>query len=74
MNCKCCNEETKDRAGKLFCSRNCKIKYKYHNNDKFKQHKIDSSVEFRRKKIKHLNELTPEDINKLKLIRPELFK
>ena len=74
MNCKCCNCETKDRAGKLFCSRECKLKYKYHNNEKFKQRKIDGVYTRRKSAIKHLNELTPEDINKLKLIRPELFK
>lgn len=74
MNCKQCNCETKDRAGKLFCSRECKLKYKYHNNEEFKQRKIDGVYTRRKNSIKHLNELTPEDINKLKLIRPELFK
>lgn len=67
MNCKQCNCETKDRAGKLFCSRDCKLKYKYHNNKEFKQRKIDG-VYTRRKNADEL-------VSKLKLIsKMEIIK
>lgn len=42
MNCKQCKIETKDRKGKEFCSRECKSKYKYHNNIEFRNRRIEN--------------------------------
>lgn len=44
MNCKECKIETKDRKGKEFCSRECKAKYKYHNNIEFRNKKKERTL------------------------------
>lgn len=74
MNCKQCNTEYKDKNNKIFCSRLCKNKFRYHNDNEFRKDKIKNTINRNLNKIKLLSELTESDLFKLKLVRPELFK
>lgn len=71
MQCKQCNVQYEDKVGKLFCSRNCKSKWKYHNNTEYRTRKINRILINRKSKTKLLSRLTPEDIIKVKLLRGE---
>lgn len=41
MNCKQCNQEFSDRSNKIFCSASCKKKFKYENNNEFRERRIE---------------------------------
>lgn len=43
MNCKYCNNEYEEKSNKLFCSRACKAKWRYHNDEEYRKRKIAKS-------------------------------
>ena len=77
-----CNEEfVVTRSDKQYCNRNCKNKAKdrkrYYNDDEYKNKKINSAMSNyeNKKKVRWVRpgELTEQELERLKEIRPEWF-
>ena len=69
MTCNQCKIEMVGRSDKKFCSVTCRKKYEYQNDILVRKAKIRNVYKNRRNKWSKLIDLTPEQVEKVKLIR-----